>query len=145
MKCKLCRCNLTKEKRHYIHKQICLSCISQKMHEGRQNKRDAQAETEIKHSIYQDLKGPYYDMVKCECGTPLLPGAYFKHDRRRCKKCYLEKKAKQGSSRLCNTCKEELPIEQFYEENHFTCRPCLKKYKAERWKVLKACRDSLGI
>lgn len=141
MKCKLCRCNLTNEKKHYIHKQVCLSCVSQRMHEGRQAKRDARADAEVHHSIQQDLQGPHYDVANCDCGVPLLPGAYFKHDRERCKECYLEKQAKQGVSRICSACKDELPITHFYETNRSTCRPCLKKYKAQRWKVLKACRD----
>jgi len=137
----MCRCNLTKEKRHYIHRQICLSCVAQRMHEGRQAKRDAQAEVEMRHSLQQDLQGPHYNVAKCDCGSPLLPGAYFKHDIQRCKKCYLVTQERGGSLRICITCREEVPITQFYETNRSTCKPCLKKYKARRWEVLKASRD----
>jgi hypothetical protein len=33
-----------------------------------------------------------------------------------------------------------LPVTQFIEGNR-SCRDCIKKYNAQRWKVLKACRD----
>ena len=141
MKCKLCRGNLTKENRHYIHRQICLTCVVQRMHEGRQAKRDAQAEAEIRRSLQQDFQGPHYNVPKCECGEVLLPGAFYKHNRQKCKKCHLEAQEKMGGSCFCKSCKQHLPLTQFIEGNRSTCRPCLKKYKARRWEVLKACRD----
>jgi hypothetical protein len=140
MPCKLCSCELTKENRHIVHFMVCKPCVARRMREGQQEMRDKRAELEVRRRIREAIRGPSI----CPCGLLLTQGLshFYKFDPSRCKKCFIED---QWSGRLklrkCHECKEELPMTEFTEGNLSTCRSCIKKYKAKRYKVLKACRE----
>ena len=141
MECKLCGCNLTSENRHFIHKNTCMMCVARRMREGRQKRRDFRAVLELIHHLQIALNGP--NVPLCECGVYLIPRHFYKCDPTRCKKCLVEKYAKEGVLRKCNSCEKELPMTEFNEGNRSTCRSCIKNYKALRYKVLKACREEV--
>jgi hypothetical protein len=138
--CKLCSCHLNAENRHFVHHWTCKSCVSRRMHEGRQAKRDVEAELEVRRSIQIEIRGNFCALQFCVCGIPLLPFRYYDFDPRRCKECFIKDQWKD-KMRTCKTCAKDIPKTDFIEGNRSTCRDCIKKHKAQRYQVLKACRD----
>ena len=133
------QCALTHQRMHRVHRGVRVPCVVQKLEKGRQKKRDALAEAEMRRSILQELQGPTYN--KCECGIYLYPAWFYRHDPTKCKKCHLKTIKKQGLHAKCNTCMADLPITEFPEGNRSTCRKRVKEQKAQRYLVLKALRD----
>ena len=129
-------CELTKENRHFIHVLVRKPCVARRMIEGRQAKRDEVAELEVRLNIQRAIQGP----PVCPCG---LTQICFRFYKTRCRKCFIEDQWTE-ELRKCKTCEKELPTSEFNEGNQSTCRSCVKKYKALRYKVLKACREEVS-